>query len=325
MRYFPVFVDLAGKRVVVVGGGGEALRKVRLLLKTEAQIEVIAPALHPELAAEPRIAWVSDVFMADMLDGAALVFSAEPALNDFVSAEAKIRGIQVNAVDEAAISSFIVPSIVDRDPVVVAIGTEGAAPVLAQGLRAKVDALLPENLGLLTRKAAALREVAATQVPVGTARRSFWQDFFFGSVAEASKTSDEVAYELALGDSLFNHSQGAKGRLTVIVPPVDVELLTLKAQRRLMEADVIVSSIPAPALLEMARRDAIRSANMVQALAEAAHGRNIVVICDKASPVQLLAQDRGLTVEVLNHGAQVPALPFPVREDLRDAILRAAS
>ncbi len=324
MRYFPVFVDLAGKRVVVVGGGEEALRKARLLLKTKAHIEVIAPALHPELAAETRVAWVSDIFLADMLDGAVLVFSADKALNEIVAAEARARGISVNAVDEAAISTFIVPSIVDRDPVVVAIGTEGAAPVLAQGLRAKVDALLPENLGALTRKAAALRDVAAAQVPIGTARRSFWQDFFFGGVAEASKTGDQVAYELALGDSLFNHSQGAKGRLSIIVPPADVELLTLKAQRRLMEADVIVTLSPAPTLLEMARRDAVRSSDMAEGLALAARGRNAVIICDKPSAIQSYAPENGVLVEVLDHGLKTLAHSFPMREDLRDAILRAA-
>jgi len=187
-----------------------------------------------------------------------------------------------------------------------------------------VDALLPENLGALTRKAAALREVAAAQVPTGTARRSFWQDFFFGSVAEASKTGDQVAYELALGDSLFNHSQGAKGRLSIIVPPADVELLTLKAQRRLMEADVIVTLSPAPALLEMARRDAVRSSEMAEGLALAARGRNAVIICDKPSAIQSHAPENGVLVEVLDHGLKTLAHPFPMREDLRDAILRAA-
>lgn len=325
MRYFPVFLDLAHKRVVVVGGGEEALRKVRLLLKTEARIEVIAPALCADLEAESRVVWVSDVFLGDMLDGAALVFSADADLNDLVSAEAQLRGIAVNAVDEAAISTFIVPSIVDRDPVVVAIGTEGAAPVLAQGLRAKIDALLPGNLGALTRRAAGLREIAASQVPAGNARRSFWHDFFFGSIAEAHKAGDDVAYELALGDTLFNHAQGGKGRLSLIVPPADPELLTLKAQRRLMEADVIVATDSgASALLEMARRDAVRSSDVEQAIALASLGRNVVVIAQQAPAILRRAETLAIAVEILSLGQNAPTSPFPVHEDLGDAILRAA-
>ncbi len=143
MRYFPIFVDLKGRRVVVVGGGEEATRKIRLLLKTEAVIEVIAAELHPELAANDRIRWAAKAFDAALLEGAALVYSADKDLNPTVSAAAQARGIPVNAVDEADISTFIVPSIVDRDPVVVAIGTEGTAPVLAQGIRARIDGMLP--------------------------------------------------------------------------------------------------------------------------------------------------------------------------------------
>ncbi|NMD08654.1 MAG: siroheme synthase, partial [Phyllobacteriaceae bacterium] len=131
MRYFPVFIDLKDRRVVVVGGGEEATRKVRLLLKSQAKIEVIAQELHSELTSNPRIVWTAKNFEAAALDGAALVYSADKTLNALVSAAAQARGIPVNAVDEADISTFIVPSIVDRDPVVIAIGTEGTAPVLA--------------------------------------------------------------------------------------------------------------------------------------------------------------------------------------------------
>jgi uroporphyrin-III C-methyltransferase / precorrin-2 dehydrogenase / sirohydrochlorin ferrochelatase len=137
MRYFPIFVDLQNARVVVVGGGEEALRKVRLLLKTDARIDVIADALHAELAANPRVNWLAKTYDAALLDGATLVYSSDTALNKQVSADAMARGIQINAVDQADISSFIVPSIVDRDPVVVAIGTEGTSPVLGQGIRAR--------------------------------------------------------------------------------------------------------------------------------------------------------------------------------------------
>ena len=155
MRYFPIFVDLDHRPVTVVGGSEEALRKVRLLLKTGAAINVIAPALHEELAAERRVNWIAKGYHAGLLEGAALVYSADAALNERVASDAQALGIPVNAVDNPGISTFIVPSIVDRDPVVVAIGTEGTAPILGQGLRARIDQMLPQALGELARAASA--------------------------------------------------------------------------------------------------------------------------------------------------------------------------
>src|SRR5262245_41784971 len=112
MRYFPLFLDLDGRKTVVVGGGEEALRKVRLLLKTKARIAVIAAALHDELAfylKEGRIGWLARNFTPELLDGAVLVYSADDDLHQIVFAAARDRGIPVNAVDEAALSTFITP------------------------------------------------------------------------------------------------------------------------------------------------------------------------------------------------------------------------
>ena len=157
MRYFPIFFDLQDRKVIVVGGGEEAVRKIRLLLKTPAQICIIASDLHDEIKTDPRVHWLATTFKPELLDGAALVYSADSELNVAVSKAAQERGIPVNAVDQASISTFIVPSIVDRDPVVIAIGTEGTAPVLGQGIRAKIDALLPDKLGELAAVASTLR------------------------------------------------------------------------------------------------------------------------------------------------------------------------
>jgi len=260
MRYFPIFVDLKDRRVVVVGGGEEATRKIRLLLKTEAVIEVIAAELHPELSANPRIRWAAKDFTPALLDGAALVYSADKDLNPTVSAAAQARGIPVNAVDEADISTFIVPSIVDRDPVVVAIGTEGTAPVLAQGIRARIDGMLPHGLGKLAARAQSLRDKVASIVPHGNRRRAFWQEFFFGGPRAALEGGDEVAFDLALNDALFKEGKPAAGRVSLVgAGPGDPELLTLKAHRKLQEADVIVyDRLVSPAVLELARRDAVR-------------------------------------------------------------------
>ncbi len=334
MRYFPIFVDLADKRVVVVGGGEEALRKIRLLLKTTARIQVIAPALHDELAAEPRVEWLAKAYEAHVLDGATLVYSADAALNARVSADAQSRSIPVNAVDQADISTFIVPSIVDRDPVVVAIGTEGAAPVLAQGIRQKIDALLPQSIGALASKAQSLRARVADILPPGNRRRSFWQTFFFGAPRDAFVEGDAVAFELLVGDALHEAAGKPTGRVTVVAAHHDAELLTLKAQRKLQEADVIVHDrAVAPSVLELARRDAVRvpvnaSATQIEQLmaAEARKGLNVVRLHDGvAKPLHL----SGITVDVVPavapSAATADIVPFPSRHDIQDAILRAVS
>ena len=303
MRYFPLFFDLQNKRLVVVGGGEEALRKVRLFAKSEAAIEVIAPTLHPELAAMRAVKWVAKDYAAERIVGAAVVICADKALNAKVFADATKLGILINAVDDAALSTFIIPAIVDRDPVVVAIGTEGAAPVLAQNIRAKVDAVLPLNLGSLARKASGLRTLVAERLVHGVPRRAFWADFFFGSVAEAVRQNDAVAYELALGDALFNHAQGQSKRVSQLVVPAELDLLTLREQRLLMEADYIVVGAGVPStLLEMARRDAVRL---------------------QPHQVDQLDEVNGNVLHIAV--AQNKATAFHVREDLSDAILRSAS
>jgi uroporphyrin-III C-methyltransferase/precorrin-2 dehydrogenase/sirohydrochlorin ferrochelatase len=261
MRYFPLFIDLKARRVLVVGGGEEALRKIRLLLKTDARIELVAHDLHPELtdlAIGGNIAWIGRYFDPAQLDGAACVFvSAGEELNAQVSREAHQRDILVNVVDEAERSSAIVPAIVDRDPLVIAVGTEGAAPVLAQGIRNELETELPPFLGALTKAAGAMRERVVRQVPAGNARREFWRRFFFGSIRDA----------YARGPSAFNGELDAalsakppSGVVSLVgAGPGDPELLTLKAQRKLREADVIVfDRLIGPKILEYARRDAVR-------------------------------------------------------------------
>jgi uroporphyrin-III C-methyltransferase / precorrin-2 dehydrogenase / sirohydrochlorin ferrochelatase len=318
MRYFPLFFDLLNARVVVVGGGEEALRKIRLLLKTQAKIEVVAETLHPELLADRRVTWKAKSYDSKHLDGATLVFSSVPELNARVSADAYQRNIPVNAVDNAALSCFIIPSIVDRNPVVVAIGTEGAAPILAQSLRAKIDAFLPATLGPIARRAAALRHVVAEKLSPGQRRRNFWADFFFGSVAESLKHNDEVAYELAVGDALFNHAHETKGRLTIIGVPSDIDDLTIKAQRRLMEADVIGRSAGvSPALNEMARRDAVRlDVHDTGALIKQVQQSQLVVVLGDAPHLATEAEAHGIAVEVLPHMHHV--------EDIQPLLEKAA-
>jgi uroporphyrin-III C-methyltransferase/precorrin-2 dehydrogenase/sirohydrochlorin ferrochelatase len=263
MRYFPLFIDLSGRRAIVVGGGEEALRKVRLLLKTEAAIDIIADTLGDELhdlVTAGRIAWKAKLYAPHHLDGVAVAYVADERYDSQVSSDARARGIPVNVVDHAELSSFIQPAIVDRDPVVVAIGTEGAGPVLGQGLRARIDAMLPAALGRLASAGEDLRSRIAKTAAPGFARRDFWQKFFFGSIRDSFLAGDQPAYARELEAALAGVTSPPAGRVSLVgAGPGDPELLTLKAQRKLIEADVIVyDRLVGTAILEVARRDAVR-------------------------------------------------------------------
>ena len=343
MRYFPIFFDLQDRKVIVVGGGEEAVRKIRLLLKTPAQINVIAPELHNEIRTDSRIHWLATEFTAELLDGAALVYSAEPELNAAVSAAAQARGIPVNAVDQASISTFIVPSIVDRDPVVVAIGTEGTAPVLGQGIRAKIDALLPAKLGELASVASTLRARVARHVPHGNARRSFWQSYFFGAPRETLFAGDKSGFANAIKTAISNAAIPSEGIVTLVgVGPGDAELITIKAQRKMMEADVIVYDASVPAqIMEMARRDAtritalFRSSELEKVLVEQARAGKLVVRLIAGAEQNIQAHDEYVMLRAQGIAADVVQgllplhtqndNPFPIRLDIQDSILRSAS
>ena len=340
MRYFPVFQDLGNRPVLVIGGGEEALRKVRLLLKTEARIAVVAPHLHDELAAEARVHWIARHYHAGLLDGAALVFTAEPALNERVSSDAQAAGIPVNAVDRQDLSTFIVPSIVDRDPLVVAIGTEGTAPVLGQGLRARIDAMLPSRLGDLARAGAAHRARVAATLSPGGRRRSFWSRFFFGDVRDAFLAGDSCGYLAGVESLLADARQPLQGRVYFLSAPAhDADLLTLRAQRLLQEADVIVHDVAvAPAVLETARRDARRVAVPGKAfdgtdtilIREARAGLRVIRLSQTAPSIEetVAVAAEGVAIETVPpvSTAMQPDVPhFATNDDIRERLLRAAS
>jgi uroporphyrin-III C-methyltransferase/precorrin-2 dehydrogenase/sirohydrochlorin ferrochelatase len=340
MRYFPIFVDLKDRKVVVVGGGEEALRKVRLLLKTKARILVVAPLLHDELAAEPRVEWLATQFSPTHLDGAALVYASEPTINEIVSAEARARGIPVNVIDVAAISTFLTPSIVDRDPVVIAIGTEGTAPVLGQGIRARLDAELPQALGDLANKANALRSRVAKEVPQGNRRRSFWSKFFFGRIRDAVVAGDAVGFAYELNIALKEEATPSVGQVSIVGAGTgDPELLTLKAQRKLLEADVIVYGRDvSPSILELARRDAERfTVNTTQPdistllARQALAGKHVVFLVsgdvDHGSEEVAALEQYGFAVDIVPGIAGETAKPFSLmsRDDIASEMVRAAS
>jgi uroporphyrin-III C-methyltransferase / precorrin-2 dehydrogenase / sirohydrochlorin ferrochelatase len=265
MRYFPVFLDLEQAKVVVVGGGEQAAQKIRLLMKTPARIDVIAPRLCPELAslaATGRIQWQGGPFTPERLDGASLAYAAAgSAANAAVASAARARGVPINVVDQPELCSFITPAIVDRAPVVVAIGTEGTAPVLARQIKAHLESWLPARLGRLALLAEGLRKTVGARLGDAAGRRRFWERFFAGRVRDLVLAGREAEAGREAAALLEAEASSAKpGRVSLVgAGPGGADLLTFRALQRLQEADVIVyDRLVDPGVLDCARRDARR-------------------------------------------------------------------
>lgn len=267
MRYFPAFVDVADAAVVVVGGGEKAAQKLRLLVKTEARIKVVAPMPSAEitaLAQEHGFTLIRQEFSDNLLDGARLVFAADDLVErDLAVADAaRRRGIAVNVVDRPAESTFIVPALVDRDPVMVAIGTEGTAPILGREIKSRIESWLPAHFGDVAREASRLRDRIGDLVRDPIIRRKTWERLLFGAwrqrVLDGQAAEAEAEVETALTAS--RDGSIAMGRVSLVgAGPGDADLLTLKAQQRMQQADVLViDGLVTPEILEYARRDAKR-------------------------------------------------------------------
>ncbi len=267
MRYFPIFVDLDGRDVLIAGGGEKALQKLRLLTKTTARIRVVAEDIVPAIAGlerEPPLVLERRRFASADVAGAAMVFAAsdDPQADAEVAAAAKAQGIPVNVVDAPRESTFIMPAIVDRDPVVVAIGTGGAAPILAREIKSKVEAWLPARFGTVAARAMALRGRIQETIADPVVRRHAWERLLQGVWRSAVLAGDDAGADQELERQLAAAREGGQSAGSVALigcGPGEPDLLTLKAQQRLQEADVlVVDRLVNPAILEYARRDAVR-------------------------------------------------------------------
>ena len=265
MKYFPVFFDLKDQSVLVVGGGEVALRKVSLLERTGAQITVVAPWIASELrdrAARGALQLQEREFAPGDLDGARLVIVAtsQRAINRWIAQLADVRHIPVNVVDDREASRFIVPAIVDRDPVLVAVSTGGAAPVLARRLRERLETLIPQRFGELALWLRGLRETGMERLRDTQERRRFFENLIDGAAAKRFLDGDRHG-AMDVAQRLLDGTAGAArpaGEVTLVgAGPGDPELLTLKALRALQDADVILHDrLVSPAILDLARRDA---------------------------------------------------------------------
>ena len=264
MEHYPVYLSLRDKRVLVVGTGECALAKLRLLMKTPARIEVYG--FDPiddliALSAAGHIHLMHRDLGANDLTGAQLVYAAQEddAADHAVAKLAREHGVLVNIVDNLSHSDFITPAIVDRAPVTIAIGTEGAAPILARQIKAHLEEFLPRSLGHLTRIAKNFRPKAAA-LPYGRPRRAFWSDYFLKKGPRAYDQDGETGAQDALDTLLHQHLNRERGEGYVSfvgAGPGDPELLTLKARNLLHQADVVIyDRLVGSGILELARREA---------------------------------------------------------------------
>ena len=267
MNFLPIFMDLRGKTCLVVGGGETAARKSALLLQCGAWVRLVhsgdlVPAFA-ELTEHDRITHKRLAFNADLLDEVTLVISAadDDVIDKQVHAAAKARQLPVNVVDKPALCTFVLPAILDRSPMIVAVGTGGASPVLARLLRARLETLIPSSYGKLAHLAEDFREQVKAKFSFPPKRRIFWEKVLQGPVAELVFAGKQQEAEQVLQSILDKETDSAPSGEVYLVGagPGNPDLLTFRALRLMQQADVVVhDNLVTKEILDMCRRDAER-------------------------------------------------------------------
>ena len=266
MEYLPIFLAVRDQRCLVVGGGDVAARKTDMLRRAGARVTIVSPRLIEtltELHRRGEVEHIAAPFAPPQLEGMAVVIAAtdDEDVNRQVATEARHRRIPVNVVDRPGLCSFVFPSVIDRSPIVVAISSAGASPVLARYLRAKLETIIPASYGKLAELARRFRDQVKTRFGTTDDRRRFWEKVLEGPIAELVYTGRERQAEAALQKVLDSES-GEPGRGEVYLVgggPGDPDLLTFRALRLMQQADVVVyDRLVSKEVLELVRRDAER-------------------------------------------------------------------
>ncbi len=266
MNYLPIFLDLRDRHCLVVGGSETAARKAELLLRAGARVDVVAPELHEaweRLPGTNRVSRVADSFSESLLDNkdAVIVVADDMALATLVSEAARARHLPVNVADKPALCSFILPSIIDRSPIMVAVSSGGEAPVLARMLRARLETMIPAAYGRLGALASRFKERVRSSVKPEQ-RRAFWEKVFLSPVAEMVFSGRDVEAEKQLEAMIANAATHdiSRGEVYLVgAGPGNPDLLTFRALRLMQQADVIVyDRLVSQPILDMCRRDAER-------------------------------------------------------------------
>lgn len=264
MQALPIFMNIAQRLCIVIGGGEVATRKVTMLLKAQGAVTVISPALDHELQAmleAGEIQYLASTFAPEQLTSACLVVAAtdDEAVNEAVSIAAKRMNIPVNVVDAPALCTFTMGSIIDRSPVVIAISSEGNAPVLARYIRTKIESMLPAAYGRIAGIAGEFRDQVKEKFATTQARRRFWEHILNGPFVERVLSGQEHAARQLLGE-LIAQSEDAHtvGEVYLVGGgPGDPDLLTFRALRLMQQCDVCVyDKLVSKEVMELVRRDA---------------------------------------------------------------------
>ncbi|EZQ20065.1 sirohydrochlorin ferrochelatase [Halopseudomonas bauzanensis] len=266
MDFLPLFHNLRGRQVLVVGGGDIALRKARLLTEAGARLRVVALDIVPplrELLEQHAGEGLLQGYQAAQLDGVQLVIAAtdDEALNAQVSRDAQARNLPVNAVDAPEHCTVIFPAIVDRSPLMIAISSGGHAPVLARLTRARIETLFPHAWGRLAQLAQRFRDQVKAAFPGINQRRVFWEDTFQGDIAERVFSGRDAEAEQLLIERLQEQQgQSYRGEVYLVgAGPGDPDLLTFRALRLMQQADVVLHDRLVPdTIIDLCRRDADR-------------------------------------------------------------------
>ena len=266
MKSLPIFLDVKDRLVLVAGGGEVAARRAEAALDSGARVRLAAAAggaSLDEVSGHKRVEFLGRGFEARDLDGAALVFAAtgDEALDERIAGLARERNIPVNVADRLELCTFVMPAIVDRHPVVIAIGSGGDAPVLSRVLKARLEALIPAGLGRLAKFAGAWRDRVKAALPEMTARRHFWEDVVEGPIAEYVLAGQADAAETLFEKTLDDAARAtAHGEVYLVgAGPGDPDLLTFRALRLMQKADVVLHDRLVPdAILNLVRQDAER-------------------------------------------------------------------
>lgn len=263
MDYLPIFFKLTGQACLIVGGGEVAARKTETLRQAGGKVTIIAPDLAPSLIKlldKGHIQWIDKGFSSEVIEGFKLVIAATSnrSVNEQVYQAAQARNLPVNVVDCPELCSFIFPAIIDRSPIVAAISSGGASPVLARLLRVKLEALIPPGYGTLARLADRFRQKVKLAITDGNQRRHFWEEILQGDVAELTLAGREEEAARQLEQRLRDTNKAKTGMVYLVgAGPGDPDLLTLRALRLMQEADVVVyDRLVSPEIMGLLRKDA---------------------------------------------------------------------
>jgi len=266
MNFLPIFLNVRTKTCLVVGGGATATRKVELLLRANAKVTIVAPQLTLPLTkfvADSRITHRAANFAPSDLQGCHLIIAAtnDKAVNKQISELAQAQGTPVNVVDQPQLCSFIMPSIVDRSPVQIAVSTGGASPVLARLLRARLETMIPATIGTLADFVASFRDKVKQRLSFDE-RRRFWEMVLQGPIAEMLLSGHTQTATQALENLIDNPASGPQkfGEVYLVGGgPGDPDLLTFRALRLMQQADVVLyDRLVSLSVLDLVRREAER-------------------------------------------------------------------